>query len=76
MDEPRYSNRQIERMLDTQSADLKEYISKATEPILEQTTKHNHRMTKIERYILILAVAVACLYISNPELIKVALAAL
>lgn len=76
MDEPRYSNRQIERMLDTQSSDLKAYITTAVEPILIQTTAHNHRMTKIERYIIVLATAVVASYVSNPELIKIALAAL
>ncbi len=59
VDEERYNNRQIERMFDeqktefrkgleSQSDDLKEHIDLALKPILEQVTKTNGRVTKLE----------------------------
>lgn len=47
-EEERYNNRQIERMLDEQSKDIKEHISSALDPILEQTTKTSGRLLKVE----------------------------
>ncbi len=47
-EEERYSNRQIERMLELQSHDLKEHIDKATQPILSQVIKTNGRVNKAE----------------------------
>lgn len=70
-DEPRYSNRQIERMLDQQSIDLKIHIDKATNPILVQTSKTNGRVTKLERIVLVLGALLAGLYLSRPDLAKV-----
>lgn len=40
-EEIRYSNRQIERMLDQQSKDIKEHISLVITPLTEQVTKTN-----------------------------------
>lgn len=51
-EEERYSNRQIERLLDEQSKDIMRHIDDATEPILAQTTKTNGRVTKNEEDII------------------------
>lgn len=48
MDEERYNNRQIERLLDSQSTEIKEYMKLLTDPILEQVKKTNGRVTKLE----------------------------
>lgn len=48
MDEAPYSNRQIELLLDKQSADIKSHVDAATSPILAQTTATNGRVTKLE----------------------------
>lgn len=85
-EEAPYSNRQIERMFDTQkesfegqlqkqSVDLKIHIDNAVAPVLAQTTQHNGRMKKHERYLIILGVAVVSLFASNPELAKVLISA-
>lgn len=47
-EEEHYSNRQIERMLDLQTAEVKEIVKAATDPILSQTTKTNGRVSKLE----------------------------
>jgi hypothetical protein len=47
-DEERYSNRQIERLLDEQSSDIKGHIDLVTRPILDQVLKTNGRVTKNE----------------------------
>lgn len=47
-EEQTYSNRQVERLLDEQSKDIKEYILATTTPILLQTQKTNGRVTKNE----------------------------
>lgn len=51
VDEERYSNRQVERLLDEQSKDIMRHIDDATAPILAQTTKTNGRVTKNEEQI-------------------------
>lgn len=48
MDEERYSNRQIERLLDEQSRDIKAHIDLVTNPILAQVLKTNGRVTTAE----------------------------
>lgn len=48
MTEERYNNRQIERMLDLQSEDIKKHISSAITPILIQVTRTNGRVTELE----------------------------
>lgn len=48
-EEERYSNRQIERLLDEQSKDIMRHIDDATAPILAQTTKTNGRVTTAEK---------------------------
>lgn len=47
--EEHYSNRQIERLFDQQSTDLKEEMRVLTTPILIQTTKTNGRVTDNEK---------------------------
>lgn len=47
-EEERYSNRQIERMLENQSADIKGHIDLTTAPILTQVLKTNGRVTTAE----------------------------
>lgn len=48
-DEIRYNNRQIERMLDSQSQDLKEHMEKTIQPLVTQVTRTNGRVTELER---------------------------
>lgn len=48
-DEIRYNNRQIERMLDTQSQDLKDHFDKAINPLTAQVGKTNGRVTELEK---------------------------
>lgn len=48
-EEERYNNRQVERMLEHQSADLKSYMDMVTKPILEQVLKTNGRVTVNEK---------------------------
>lgn len=48
VEEERYSNRQIERLLDEQSKDIKEHIDQKTQPILNQVTKTNGRVNVLE----------------------------
>ncbi len=50
-EEERYSNRQIERLLDEQSKDIMRHIDDATAPILAQTMKTNGRVTASEQQI-------------------------
>lgn len=47
-EEERYSNRQIERLLDEQSRDIKEHIDTKTNPIIVQTTRTNGRVSNLE----------------------------
>lgn len=86
LEEAPYSNRQIERMFDTQkesfdnqlakqSEDIKKHIDMGLEPVLVQTTKTNGRVSKLERTMMIIIVAIAALYVSNPELLKLILSA-
>lgn len=51
MDEAPYSNRQIELLLDKQSADIKSHMDARTEPILVQTTATNGRVNKLEKVV-------------------------
>jgi len=66
-DEP-YLKREIDRMfqsIEEKLDDMKEQMSR----IEDQTTKHNHRMTKLERVFLILSTAVGIMLIIRfPEL--------
>lgn len=48
-DETRYNNRQIERMLDSQSQDLKTHMESVIAPLVTQVTKTNGRVTELER---------------------------
>lgn len=47
-DEERYSNRQVERLFDQQTLELKEMFKTELAPVLVQTTKTNGRVTKLE----------------------------
>lgn len=47
-EEERYSNRQIERLLDLQTVEFEKILKAATDPILDQTTKTNGRVTHLE----------------------------
>lgn len=47
-DEERYNNRQIERMLDSQSQDLKNHFDESIRPLTEQVTKTNGRVKDLE----------------------------
>lgn len=51
MSEPRYNNRQIEKMLSEQSADIKEHMDLKTAPLLTQALKTNGRVTRNEQMI-------------------------
>ena len=54
-DEERYNNRQIERLFDEQSKEIKAHIDLVAQPILTQTLKTNGRVNKAEDAILGLA---------------------
>lgn len=62
-EEERYSNRQIERMFDEQSRDLKEHFDDTIEPLTVQVTKTNGRLRWAERMIW---VAMGALVILTP----------
>lgn len=49
--EERYNNRQIERMLDSQSGDIKEHITSVISPLTIQVTKTNGRVRWLEKMI-------------------------
>lgn len=62
--EPDYSKRELDHMF----KELKEAIERIDsrgDLILEQTTKHNGRMTRVERYLLVVACVVATLLVTN-----------
>lgn len=44
-----YSNRQIERMFDTQSTDIKTHISSEVAPLTEQVKATNGRLRFVEK---------------------------
>jgi len=48
-EEERYNNRQIERMFDEQSKDIKDHIDRAITPLTFQVTKTNGRVGILER---------------------------
>lgn len=60
-EEERYNNRQIERMFDEQSADIKEHFDTALAPVIAQTTKTNGRVGIIEKMVWMAAGAVVIL---------------
>jgi len=49
--EERYNNRQIERLLDTQSTDIKEHMDMKIAPLLAQVLKTNGRVNFNEKMI-------------------------
>lgn len=57
-----YSNREIDMKF--------EGVHEKLDLILEQTTRHNGRLTKVERILLILGCITATLLISKPEIIN------
>ena len=50
-DEERYNNRQIERMFDEQSKDLKEHFDGAINPLALEVRKTNGRVKFLEKMI-------------------------
>lgn len=50
-EEERYSNRQIERMLDDQSTDIKKHIDLTVAPLLAQVKKTNGRVGWLEKMV-------------------------
>lgn len=48
-DEERYNNRQIERMIDEQSKDIKGHMDTAIAPLVIQVTKTNGRVGLLEK---------------------------
>ena len=66
MTEAPYQNREI----DEKFKDIMESLGR----IEIQTTKHNGRLTKVERLILILGTAIVVLGVTNPALSKILLA--
>lgn len=63
-EETRYTNRQIERLLDEQTGNLKAYFDMALKPIVDQTTKTNGRVNKLENWRWFLAGGLALLSFS------------
>lgn len=47
-DEIRYNNRQIERMFDQQSTELKEYFDKVMKPFAEEIAKTTNSVTELK----------------------------
>lgn len=62
VDEERYTNRQIERMLDSQSTDIKEHIDKAIGPLTAQVFKTNGRVGWLEKMVWMATGAVLVLF--------------
>lgn len=60
-EEERYNNRQIERMLDDQSNDIKGHMDAALAPLIVQTTKTNGRVSVMEKMVWMAAGAVVIL---------------
>lgn len=60
-EEERYNNRQIERMLDEQSAEIKDHIDRAVDPLTIQVTKTNGRVSMMEKMVWMAAGAVVIL---------------
>jgi hypothetical protein len=60
-EEERYNNRQIERMLDEQSTDIKGHMDAAIAPLIVQTTKTNGRVGVMEKMVWMAAGAVVIL---------------
>lgn len=60
-EEERYNNRQIERMLDEQSSDIKGHMDAAIAPLVIQVTKTNGRVSVMEKMVWMAAGAVVIL---------------
>ena len=50
MDEDRYNNRQLERIIDQQSTDIKDYLAEVINPLTTQVTLTNGRVRSLEGY--------------------------
>lgn len=61
--EPRYNNRQVEKMLSEQSADIKEHMDLKIAPLLTQVLKTNGRVSFNEKMVY---VAIGALGIFTP----------
>lgn len=69
-EEERYNNRQIERMLDEQSRDIKGHMDAAIAPLVIQVTKTNGRVSVMEKMVWMAAGAVViltpfCVYLAT-----------
>ena len=83
MNEPSFTNREIDAKLreqtqeidrksSQQNAEMKEFISGLIKPLTEQVTKTNGRVTKMERNLLVVAVAsITYAALNYPQVLKV-----
>jgi len=72
MTEPSFTNREIDAKLASQIEDLKRHMDKLITPLTEQVTKTNGRVTKMERNLLVVAVAsITYAALNYPQIIKV-----
>ena len=72
MTEPSFTNREIDAKLANQSEDLKRHMDKLITPLTEQVTKTNGRVTKMERNLLVVAVAsITYAALNYPQVLKV-----
>ena len=71
MTEPSFTNREIDAKLKTQTEEMKTFMADLILPLTAQVTKTNGRVTKMERNILIVSVAVVTLVFAKyPDLLS------
>jgi len=71
MNEPSFTNREIDAKLAIQSEDLKSHMDKALAPILIQTTYTNGRVKKLYLYFTVLgSVTITLLFTSDSDLAR------
>jgi len=72
MNEPSFTNREIDAKFKERTDEMKEHMDKLITPLTVQVTKTNGRVTKMERNLLIIACVVGTYMILNyPKVIEI-----